>query len=273
MRSIWSGAISFGLVNIPVKLYSAVGDNSLNFDMLSKKDLSPIKYLRVSSADGKEVPYKDIVKGYQIEKGHYVVMEDKDFEKANAKKSKSIEIVSFVPEEEIDSIFFDKPYYLEPDKTAEKPYALLREALRQSKKVGIATFVLRNREHMAIIKPEGDVIILNQMRYEADIRDPKGLHLPEAVKVSKPEVEMAKKLIDQLTEKFDPSKFKDTYVEELKNLIEAKAEGKTIEAKTAAPAPTNVKDLMETLKASLEATPKNRPPVSRKKTVRKKVKK
>jgi DNA end-binding protein Ku len=275
MRSIWSGAISFGLVNIPVKLYSAVGDNSLNFDMLSRKDLAPIKYVRVSSADGKEVPYKEIVKGYEIEKGHYVVMEDKDFEKANAKKSKSIEIVSFVLEEEIDSMFFDKPYYLEPDKTAYKPYALLREALKQSKKVGIATFVLRNREHMAIIKPEGDVMILNQMRYESDIRDPKGLHLPEADKASKAEVDMAKKLIEQLTEKFNPSKFKDNYIEELKKLIEAKAEGKTIESKTTAPAPTHMKDLMETLKASLEMdkTPKNRPPVSRKKTARKKVKK
>ncbi|HXA00873.1 MAG TPA: Ku protein [Cytophagaceae bacterium] len=273
MRSIWSGAISFGLVNIPVKLYSAVGDNKLNFDMLSKKDLSPIKYVRISSADGKEVSYKDIVKGYEIAKDQYVVMDDKDFEKANVKKSRSIEIISFVLEEEIDSIFFDKPYYLEPDKTAEKPYALLREALRQSKKVGIATFVLHNREHMAIIKPEGDLIILNQMRYEADIRDPKGLHLPEAEKVSKAEVEMAKKLIEQLTEKFNPSKFKDTYIEELKNLIEAKAEGKTIESKTSAPAPTHMKDLMETLKASLDKSPKNRPPVSRKKAARKKVKK
>jgi DNA end-binding protein Ku len=126
---------------------------------------------------------------------------------------------------------------------------------------------------MAIIKPEGDVMILNQMRYEADIRDPKGLHLPESEKVSKAEVDMAKKLIEQLTEKFNPSKFKDTYIEELKNIIEAKAEGKTIESKTSAPAPTHVKDLMETLKASLNKSPKNRPPVSRKKSTRKKIKK
>jgi DNA end-binding protein Ku len=272
---MWSGAISFGLVNIPVKLYSAVGDNSLDFDMLSKKDHSPIKYMRVSTSDGKEVPYKDIVKGFQIEKGHYVVLDDKDFEKANAKKTKSIEILNFVLEEEIDSMYFDKPYYLEPDKTAAKPYALLREALRQSKKVGIATFVLRNREHVGIIKPKGDVIVLDQMRYEGDIRDFGELHLPEAGQVSKPEVEMAKKLIDQLTQTFDPTVYKDNYIEELKKVIEAKAEGKIIETKSQAPSPTNVKDLMETLKASLEMnSPKNRAPVSRTKTAaRKKSKK
>jgi DNA end-binding protein Ku len=271
MRSMWSGAISFGLVNIPVKLYSAVGDNSLDFDMLSKKDHSPIKYMRVSASDGKEVPYKDIVKGYEIEKGHYVVLDEKDFEKANAKKTKSIEILNFVLEEEIDSMYFDKPYYLEPDKTAAKPYALLREALKQTKKVGIATFVLRNREHMGIIKPKGAVIILDQMRYEGDIRDFSELHLPEAGQVSKAEVDMAKKLIEQLTQRFDPSVYKDTYIEELKKVIEAKAEGKTIETKTQTPEPTHVKDLMDTLKASLEInSPKNRPPVSRKKTTERK---
>src|SRR4051812_36070265 len=133
MRPIWTGSISFGLVNIPVRLYSAVGENNLNFDMLSKRDLSPIKYSRVSLSDGKEVPFKDIVKGYEIEKGEYIVMEDQDFKKASAEKSKSIEIVEFVLEGEIDPVFFDKPYYLEPDKNAGKPYALLREALKESK--------------------------------------------------------------------------------------------------------------------------------------------
>jgi DNA end-binding protein Ku len=277
MRAIWSGAISFGLVNIPVKLYSAAGDSNLDFDMLAKQDLSKIKYARVAVSDGREVAFNDIVKGYQIEKGKYVVLEDKDFEKANAKKTKSIEILNFVQEEEIDPIYFDKPYYLEPDKTASKPYALLREALKKSKKVGIATFVLRNREHIAVIKTSGDVILLNQMRYHSDIRDAQGLNLPGADAASTKEVEMAMKLIDQLTEKFKPAQYKDTYIDELKKLIEAKAEGKTFESKGEAPEPTKVKDLMDILKASLDSTkakaPKDRPAAAKKTRVKKAAKK
>lgn len=274
MRAIWSGAISFGLVNIPVKLYSGSGESSLDFDMLAKDDLSPIKYVRVAESDGREVPYKDIVKGYEIEKGRYVVLTDKDFEKANARKTRAIEIHSFVNEEEIDPVYFEKPYYLEPDKTAAKPYALLREALRKSKKVGIASYVLRNREHLAILKASGDVIILNQMRYHEEIRDPAGLSLPGEKEISDKEVDMAMKLIDQLTEDFHPEQYRDTYVDELKKMIEAKAEGKTIKAKGEAPEPTRVKDLMDVLKASLDTVkankPNNRPAVERKASKRSK---
>jgi DNA end-binding protein Ku len=276
MRAIWSGAISFGLVNIPVKLYSAAGDNNLDFDMLAKQDLSPIRYARIATSDGREVAYKDIVKGYEIEKGRYVVLNDKDFEKANAKKTKSIEILNFVKEDEIDPIYFEKPYYLEPDKTAAKPYALLREALRKSKKVGIATFVLRNREHIAVLKASGDVIILNQLRYHAAVRDPSGLNLPGENAISSKELDMANKLIDQLTEKFKPEQFQDTYIDELKKLIEAKAEGKTIEPKGEAPEPTKVKDLMDILKASLDSTKERKPkdrPAAERKTRSKKAKK
>lgn len=277
MRAIWSGAISFGLVNIPVKLYSAAGDSNLDFDMLAKQDLSPIKYVRVATSDGREVPYKDIVKGYEIEKGKYVVLTDKDFEKANAQKTKSIEILNFVQEEEINPIYFDKPYYLEPDKTAAKPYALLREALKKSGRVGIATYVLRNREHLAVLKATEDVIILNQMRYHADVRDPAELKLPDEKAISSKEVDMAIKLIDQLTEKFAPEQYKDTYIDELKKMIEAKAEGKTIEVKGEAPQPTKVKDLMDVLKASLESSkgrePQHRPAVARKPKAAKKSKK
>ncbi|MBX9853480.1 MAG: Ku protein [Cytophagaceae bacterium] len=259
MRAIWSGAISFGLVNIPVRLYSAAGEAGISFDMLAKDDLSPIKYQRIAASDGREVPYKDIVKGYEIEKGKYVVLSDKDFEKANAKKTKSIEILNFVDEEEINSIYFDKPYYLEPDKNASKPYALLREALKKSKKVGIASFVLRNREHLAVLKVAGNVIVLNQMRYHADVRDADDLNLPEKDAVSAKETEMAIKLIEQLTEKFQPSHYKDTYVDELKKIIEAKSEGKTIQVKGGeAPEPTRVKDLMDVLKASLETNKKTK---------------
>jgi DNA end-binding protein Ku len=278
MRAIWTGAISFGLVNIPVRLYSAVGSNSLDFDMLSKKDLAPIRYSRVSSADGKEVAYKDIVKGYEIEKGNYVVLEKKDFESAAPERTRTIEIMDFVMEAEIDTIYFEKPYYIEPDKNAVKPYALLREALKQSKKVGVARFVLRNRENLAILKVSGDVIILQQMRFEADIRDAQDLNLPAASTVNKKEIDTALKLIDQLTEKFDASQFKDSYTEQLKKIIEAKAKGKPISVKSKEAAPTKVKDLMDTLIASIEASKKktnvvakeSRPPVKR--TIKKAVK-
>lgn len=265
MRAIWTGAISFGLVNIPVRIYSAVGETSLDLDMLSKKDMSPIRYARISKASGEEVEYKDIVKGYEIEKGHYVVLEDKDFEKASPKKIRSIEIKNFVLENEIDPVYFDKPYYLEPDKNAEKPYALLREALKKSGKVGIAAYVLRNRERIGMVKVMNDVLILNQLRYHADIRDFNELKLPSAGIIKPGEVEIAIKLIDQLTEKFKPQDFHDTYMEELKKLIEAKAAGKTFRP-AGGPEPVEMKDLMETLKASLSASKKegsrHRPAVS-----------
>ncbi len=262
MRSIWSGAISFGLVNIPVKLYSATGESGLNFDMLAKKDLSPIHYKRVSES-GAEVDYKDIVKGYEIEKGHYVVLTDKDFEKAAAVKTKTIAIQNFTHEEEIDPIYYEKTYYLEPDKGAEKPYALLREALSQSKKVGIASFVLRNREHIAAIKTMGNVILLNQMKYQGDIRDYNSLALPLAKAVSDKELNMALKLVEQLTEPFNPQEYKDTYVEELKRLIEAKAEGKEVKQTEKAPQNTEARDLFKALEASFEAAKDKKPQVNR----------
>ena len=271
MRAIWTGAISFGLVNIPVRLYSAVNSQGLNFDMLSKKDLSPIRYARIATSDGKEVPYKDIVKGYEIEKGQYVVLDKKDFDSAAPEKTKTIDIVDFVMEEEIDTIFFEKPYFLEPDKNATKPYALLREALRQSKKVGLAKFVLRNRESLAILKTSGDAIILQQMRFNDEIRKAEDLNLPSSTAVSKKEVDTALKLIEQLTEKFDPTLFKDTYTEELLKIIEAKSQGQPIKGKVKEPETTKVKDLMDTLVASIEASKKSRttpkvelrPPVKR----------
>jgi DNA end-binding protein Ku len=154
MRAIWSGALSFGLVNIPVKLYSATAGMGLDLTMLHKKDISPIRYARICRADGKEIPYEDIVKGYEYQKGDYVILTDEDFKKASVEKTKAIEIESFVKESEIDPIYFEKPYYLEPEKGAQKAYALLRESLKKSKKIGLAKFVLRNREHLAAIRPK-----------------------------------------------------------------------------------------------------------------------
>lgn len=252
MRAIWSGALSFGLVNIPVKLYSATAGKGLNLDMLHKKDLSPIRYARICRADGKEIPYEDIVKGYEYQKGDYVILTDEDFKKANVQKTKAIEIQDFVKETEIDPIYFEKPYYLEPEKGAEKAYVLLRESLKKSKKIGVAQFVLRNREHLAVIKPFEKVLILNQLRYQDEIRKPDDLNLPDAKVGGKREIEIALALIDQLTSHFKPEAYKDTYKEELERVIKAKAKGKPVKAKGKEPEPTDVADLMAMLRASLE---------------------
>lgn len=258
MRAIWTGAISFGLVNIPVRLYSAINSGaSLDLDMLYKKDLSRIRYAKIAVSTGKEIEYKDVVKGFEYEKGHYVVIDEKDFAKASPEKTKTVEIVDFVKESEIDSMFFDKPYFLEPDKGAAKPYALLRDALKKSKKVGIAKFVIRNRERIGALKVSGDVIMLNQMRYNNELRSSEGIEIPGTAKVSPKEVEMALKLIDQLTTKFKPAQYKDTYINELKKIIDAKAHGKTIKAPKAKKAPGKVKDLMSVLQESLKHSKKH----------------
>jgi DNA end-binding protein Ku len=252
MRAIWTGALSFGLVNIPIRLYSATSGTDLDLTMLHKKDLSPIRYARICRADGKEIPYEDIVKGYEYRKGDYVILTEEDFKKANVEKTKSIEIQEFAKESEIDPIYFEKPYFLEPEKGAEKAYALLRESLKKSKKVGIAKFVLRNRERLAAIKPSGNVIVLEQMRFEHEIREPEDLNLPDAKKAGSKEIQIALALIEQLTEHFKPGQYKDTYTDELKKVIDAKAKGKPIKAKGKERKPTEVSDLMAVLKKSLE---------------------
>jgi DNA end-binding protein Ku len=260
MRSIWSGSISFGLVNIPVKLGSAVeSGHSLNFDMLSKKDMAPIRYARIDTKTGKEVAWKDIVKGYEYAKGKYVLVSDEDFAKASPEKSKSIDIIQFVKEEEIDPIFYEKPYYITPDKGAEKSYHLLLKALEESGTVGIAEFMLRNRMHICAIKPYKGVLLIDQLRYQDEIREIPEVPAAKAEKISSKEVQLAVKLIDQLTEKFKPESFNDNYITELKKVIKAKAAGKQIrivdEPKKTSGA---VKDLMEVLKASLENNPKKK---------------
>jgi DNA end-binding protein Ku len=250
MRPLWTGAIGFGLVNIPVKLYSATQGSELSLDMLDKKDHSNIKYKRVNAETGKEVAWDSIVKGYKID-DKYVVLDDKDFEAANAKKSKLIEISQFVDEKEIDVIFYEMPYYLEPDKSGEKPYALLREALLKAGKVGIASFVMRSKEHLTVIRPTEDVLQLNRIRFAQEIRDPKDLKLPEKVTIKPAELKMAMTLIDQLTEKFDISEYKDTYTEQLMSVIEAKAKGVKVKAPHLKVVHKTSDDLMAQLKASL----------------------
>ncbi|HEX2608104.1 MAG TPA: Ku protein [Flavisolibacter sp.] len=257
MRSIWSGSISFGLVNIPIKLNSAVESGSeLDFDMLSKKDMAPIRYARIDSKTGKEVPWKDIVKGYQYAKGKYVVVEEADFAKASPEKSKTIDIIQFVKEEEIDPIFYEKPYYVVPDKGANKSYHLLIKALEESGTVGLAEFMLRNRMHICALKVHEGVLLLNQMRYHEEIREVPEVEKGKNEKISPKEIQLAVKLIDQLTEKFDPAAFKDTYITELKKVIKAKAAGKDIHIAEPKKASATVKDLMEVLKQSLNTKTK-----------------
>jgi len=256
MRAIWTGAISFGLINIPVKLYSAVQESTLDLDMLDSKDHAGIKFMRVNENSGKEVKYADIVKGFKID-DKYVILEDEDFEAADAEKTKTIEIVNFVAEKEIDSIYYEQPYYLEPDKGAMKAYALLRDALRVSKKVGVTTFVLRNKEGMAILKPYENVIVLNRIRFTQEIRSTSELKLPAIAKTKSREIDMANKLVEQLTAKFDISEFKDTYTDKLLKIIKNKAKGKKQAKPKLKVVHKQSDDLMSMLKASLEEKKKS----------------
>jgi DNA end-binding protein Ku len=254
MRSIWSGSIGFGLVNIPVKLFSASQSHEgLDLDMLHKEDHSPIRYARICREDGEEVPYDDIVKGYEYRKGDYIVLTQEDIKRADAKKTKTLEIKQFTDEDEIDSRYYDKPYYLEPDKGAERAYALLRDALASTKKVALAKYAMRARDNMGAIKPIGSMLMLIQLRFPADLRNPVDLKFPEE-KASKEELEMATALVKQLDKPFIPEDWHDTYTEELEEIIEEKAKGHKPKAKGKEPQDTKVKDLMSTLKASLESS-------------------
>ncbi len=252
MRPIWTGALSFGLVNIPVRLYSATAGTTLNLDMLHKKDLQPIRYARVCRSDGKEVPYADIVKGYEYRDGDYVVLTEEDIKKAYARRTKMIEIIDFTKENQIDPIYYEKPYYLEPEKGAEKAYGLLYEALKRSKKVGVAKFVLRNKEHLAVIRPFGKAVVVEQLRFDEELRKPDELNLPKTTAVKGREIQMALALIEQLTAPFKPKDYKDTYQHELKKVIAAKAKGKPIKKHEKEPEVTEVADIMKLLKESLE---------------------
>lgn len=222
MRSVWTGVISVGLVNIPVKMFTAVQESSLDLDMLDERDLSNIQFKRVNANTGKEVPYKSIVKGFNYH-NKYVVLEQEDFESADAKKTKTIELINFVDQAEIDPIYYEQPYYLEPDKTGAKAYGVIRDALQHSGRVGVATFVMRNKETLAVLKPMDRVLVLNRIRFDEEIRDFGDLNLPAISKGKSREKEMAQRLIDELTEHFDISKYKDTYTAKLMKIIQYKA--------------------------------------------------
>jgi DNA end-binding protein Ku len=251
MKSIWTGAIGFGLVNIPVKLYSASQKSELDLDMLDKRDHAHIRFHRVNEDTGKEIKMDDIVKGFKYQ-GNYVILDDDDFEQANPKKSKIIEILNFVKEEEVDSIYFEMPYYLVPEKSGAKAYSLLREALSKSGKAGLGNFVLRNREHLCLLKPYKKVIVLNRIRFAEEIKPASELSVPDS-KPNPQEMKMAMTLIDQITSKFDIDKYKDTYSAELMKFVKAKSKGKAVKQPPELKVThRKVDDLMSQLKASLK---------------------
>lgn len=252
MRPIWSGSLSFSLVNIPVKLYSATTSATIDFDLFRGSDLSPIKYVRIAESDGREVPYDELVRGFQYHKDEYVILTDDDFQKASIKKARTIEVTRFVAEDQIDSILFVKPYYLKPDKGAEKPYALLSKALEDTGQVGVAVFVMRNREHLCIVKPHRGTLILIQLRFVAEIRDVSELEIEVDQDLGDDELELATAIIDKLTRDFNPADYSDTYNRELLDLIEAKAAGQEIHMIEEEIKPTKITDLMSVLKKSLE---------------------
>jgi DNA end-binding protein Ku len=275
-HSIWSGAINFGLVTIPVKLFTAVRSDEISFNMLHAKDEGRIKYERVCSVDGKPVPWDEIVKGYEYEKGEYVILSDEDFKKVNPEATQSVDILEFVDMDTINPMFFDKPYYLEPSKQGKHAYALLRSALEESKKVAIARVVIRTKEYIAAVKPINGALVLELMHWADEIVEPSTLEIPENEKLPEAEMKMARMLIDTMTvEAFEPEKFTNRYHEELLAMIEARAQGKELpKAKKAAPR-SKVVNLMDVLAQSLEESKKRRgapseKPSHEKKTTRRK---
>ena len=254
MRSVWNGSLSFGLVSIPIKMYSASEDRRLDLDMLDKHDNARIRYKRVNEDTGKEVAWKDIVKGYKKDDS-YVILEKEDFENANVKKSKTIDIEEFVKETDVADMLFKKPYYLEPQKEGGKAYNLLRDALKKTGKLGVATFVMRQKENLSLIGVYKDVIVLHVIRFEEEIRNSKDVKIPKT-KTSKKEISMAETLIENYTEEFDFKKYKDVYNSQLLKIIASKSSGKKVKVEKTETVPTAAKDLMAKLKASLEQNKK-----------------
>ena len=256
-RAIWKGSISFGLVNIPIGLYPATRKEELRFRLLRKSDLSPVNYKRVAEKDGKEVPWAEIVKGYEYEKGKYIVLRDEDFQRVDIEATQTVDIQDFVDLKEIDPIYFYKPYYLEPQKGGDKAYALLRDSLEQKKKVGVAKVVIKTREYLAGVKPEDGVLVLELMHFADELADTGKLHIPKKVEVGKREMQMATALIESMSAKWNPQKYHDDYRQALMKVIEKKVEagGKEIEERPKKPAkPTKVIDLVKVLQQSLQQT-------------------
>ncbi len=254
MRAIWKGSISFGLVNIPIALYPATRKEELKFRLLRSTDHSPVNYKRVAEADGKEVPWDQIVKGYEYEKGKFVVLGDKDFQRVDLEAMQTVDIQDFVDLDEIDPMYFYKPYYLEPQKGGDKAYTLLREALSDGKKVGIAKVVIKTRQYLAGVKALKHALVLELMHFAEELSDAEKLNVPKQLELGKREKEMAKALVDSMTSKWDPENYHDDYRDALLEVIEEKVEsgGKEIEEKPKEKRPsTKVIDLVAVLQESL----------------------
>lgn len=253
MRSIWKGSISFGLISIPIALYTATRREELKFRLLRSSDLSPINYKRVAEADGKEVPWDQIVKGYEYEKNKFVVLKDDDFKRVDVEATQTVDILDFVALDEINPIHFQKPYFMEPQKTGQRAYVLLHDALAASKKVGIAKVVIKTRQHLAAVKPNDGMLMLELMHFADELVEPSELDLPKKTEVRKGEMEMAKELIGKMTAEWDATRYTDDYKSALMKLIESKARKGDAGLPKAKKARTSSKviDLTDVLKQSL----------------------
>ena len=253
-RAIWKGSISFGLVTIPVELHTAVRDHRPKFRMLHARDKSPVRYERVCQREGKPVAWEDLVKGYEYEKGHFIVLTKEDLKAAALNKDKAIDIMDFVKGEEIDDRYFETPYYLTPQKGGQHAYALLRDALRESGRVGIAKVIIREAQNLAAVEVIDNALVLTILRYADELVETAGLEFPSSEKVRKPELDMARMLIDNLAADWDPSKYTDEYRDNLMKLIKARMKGERPRLPQAEEPPEGkVVDLMERLRQSLEA--------------------
>jgi len=250
MRSIWKGSISFGLVNIPVKLYTATEQSTLSLEMIDKRDMGKVRFRRINENTGKEITWENIAKAYKYE-GDYIVLDDEDFEAAAPEKSKIIEVNNFVNEDEIDTIYFENSYYAEPEKAGEKAYALLRDALAKSGKVGLAQFVLRTSATLAVLKPSKDVMVLSKIRFAEEIRSTEELKVPARSIVKSEEIKMALALINQYSQPFNIEKYKDEYAAALLRVIKDKASGKKGKVRKLKITYSTSDNLMDQLKASL----------------------
>jgi DNA end-binding protein Ku len=253
MRALWKGTISFGLVSIPVSLFPATRREELKFHLLRRSDLSPINYKRVAEADGKEVPWEQIVKGYEYENGKFVVLKEEDFARVDVEATQTVDIVNFVNIDEIDPVLFYKPYYLEAGKGGDKAYVLLRDALVESRKIAIATVVIRTRQHLAAVKPQKKGLMLELMHFPEELLDSSEFKAPAHKSVGKSEMRMAKQLIESMSSGWDPKQFRDEYHEALEKMINKKIEsgGKSAPPPAKKKRPTNVLDLTSVLKQSI----------------------
>ena len=259
-RAIWKGSITFGLVNIPVGLYGAESTDEISFHLLDQRDMAPVRYKRVNEHSGKEVPWEQIVRGYEFDKGKYVVVSDEDLKRASPEATQTVDIVDFVDLDEISPVYFDRPYYLAPDKKGAKSYALLRETLKRTGKVGIAKVVIRTKQHLGAVVPQGDVLVLDLLRFGHELRDADSLDIPSGKEgVSERELEMAERLVEGMVDRWDPDKYRDDYRNDVMKMINERVKAGQLESAPESeeeegpkPARGQVIDLMALLKQSVE---------------------